>query len=332
MAQGPSVEGAHAPFGLVGDSPEIQRVLRIIRKLRNDRCPILLLGESGTGKELVARALHVTSPAAQGPFVAVNAAALSPTLIESELFGHARGSFTGAAGPRRGLLEQAHGGTLFLDEISEFALEMQAKLLRAVEEKEVRRVGANHPIAVEVRLIAATNRDLAQQVELGRFRADLFYRLNVVSVRLPPLRERRGDIPLLVTHFLALYAPRPMTAGAWLLNCLAGYDWPGNVRELQNAIRRMIALCSGDELQVADLPTQVRNAVEASQGTVARQVARPFEVASLEEVERLAIEHVMKIARGDRRKAAQLLGIGKTTLYRKLREYEQKEKARAAAR
>ena len=184
---------------------------------------------------------------------------------------------------------------------------------------------------METRLITATNRDLARQVELGRFRADLFYRLNVVSIRLPPLRERRGDVPLLVTHFLSRDALRPLTAGSSLLSYLTDYDWPGNVRELQNAIRRMAALCSGDELQLGDLPTQVRNAVEASQGTAAQPAGRSFEVAPLEEVERLAIEHVMKIVRGDRRKAAQLLGIGKTTLYRRLREYEQKQKASKAA-
>ena len=330
MQQLPLVEGAANPFGLVGDSPEIQRVLRIIHKLRGNRSPVLVLGESGTGKELVARALHAVSPGARGTFLAVNAAALPATLLESELFGHARGSFTGATATRRGLIEQADGGTLFLDEIGEFPLELQSKLLRALEEKEVRPVGAERVVRVDVRLIAATNRDLAREVEQGRFRADLFYRLNVVSLRLPALRERRGDIPLLTAHFLRRLAPRPMklTSGASrAINC---YDWPGNVRQLENAIQRMIALCSGSELDWGDLPTDIRNAAEGQYGAAPRLVAAVQEVASLAAVERLAIEHAMKVSRGDRRKAARLLGIGKTTLYRKLKEYSLEEKADAA--
>ncbi len=326
----PLFEDAHSTFGLVGDSPEIQRVLRIIHKLEHNRSPALLLGESGTGKELAARALHEVS-AVRGPFVAVNAAALPATLMESELFGHTRGSFTGATAAKRGLIEQAHGGTLFLDEIGEFPLELQAKLLRALEEKEIRPVGADRAVRVEVRWIAATNRDLAQEVVSGRFRTDLFYRLNVVAVRLPPLRERRDDIPLLVSHFLRRYAPPTMTLTTGALRCLRHYDWPGNVRELGNSIQRMVAFCSGEEIHVGDLPTQVRNAAEGEARTEPRLVAPPARAASLAEVERLAIEHAMKVARGDRRKAARLLGIGKTTLYRRLKEYEKESKGRAAA-
>ncbi|HYM09713.1 MAG TPA: sigma-54 dependent transcriptional regulator [Bryobacterales bacterium] len=327
----PLFESAASSFGLVGDSPEMQRVLRTIHKLRNNRNPVLLLGESGTGKELAARALHAVSPGAAGVFVAVNAAALAATLVESELFGHAKGSFTGAGSSRRGLIEQAHGGTLFLDEIGEFPLEMQAKLLRALEEDEVRPVGAERTVRVDVRLIAATNRELAKEVEAGRFRADLFYRLNVVTLRLPALRERPEDVPPLVSHFLGQYAPRPMRLTGRAMQCLINYDWPGNVRELENAIQRMTALCSGQDLDIPDLPTQLRNAAEASPAAEPRRTAAPGEVAPLAEVEKLAIEHAMKVARGNIQKAARMLGIGKTTLYRKLKDYGLEWKAGAAA-
>ena len=318
-------EGAHSDFGLVGDSPEIQRVLRFIHKLRNNRSPVLLVGESGTGKKLVARAVHAVSPGACGVVVAVNASALPPTLLESELFGHVRGSFTGATGPQRGLFEQASGGTLFLDEIGEIAPEMQVKLLRALEEKVIRPIGAHRAVPVDVRVIAATNRELAAEVEQGRFRADLFYRLNVISLRLPPLRERRQDIPLLIEHFLERYAERPIRLTPLVRRCLMGYEWPGNVRQLENCIQRMVALASGAEVQVTDLPTQLRNAVEACEWVPARKVM------PLAEVERLAIEQAMNAASGNRLRAAKLLGIGKTTLYRKLRKYSRRPAARAAA-
>ena len=326
----PLFEGATSAFGLVGDSPEIQRVLRFIYKLKNNRRPVLLLGESGTGKELVARAIHSVSPGPKGAFVPVNSAALTPTLAESELFGHARGSLTGAATSKRGLFELASGGTLFLDEIGELPLEMQAKLLRALQESEIRPIGAERTISVDVRLIAASNRELAKEVEQGRFRADLFYRLNVISMRLAPLRARLEDIPALAQHFLHLCAPRPMTLPAGILQFMASYDWPGNVRELENCIQRMTALASGTELQVGDLPTQLRNAVEVSEGMRAREVLLGPPVKPMAEVEKLAIDHAMKVARGDRRKAAQLLGIGKTTLYRRLKEYGPAPKAPAA--
>lgn len=315
-------EGAPSAFGLVGNSPEIQRVLRIIHKLKNNRSPVLLLGESGTGKELAARALHSVSPGTTGVFVAVNTAALASTLMESELFGHARGSFTGSAGARRGLIEQAHGGTLFLDEIGECPPDMQVKLLRAIEEKEIRPVGAERAIHVDLRLIAATHRDLAGEVHAGRFRADLYYRINVITIRLPPLRDRKQDIPLLVAHFLKKHAPRAMSCPEEVLRCFRECDWPGNVRQLENCVQRMAALCSGAELDPADLPTQIRNAAEGAEAFPAR-LATPAGISPLADVERLAIEHAMKAARGDRRKAAKLLGIGKTTLYRKLKEYNE---------
>ncbi len=328
MQEPPPSESAAYPFGLVGDSPEVQRVLRIIGKLANNRCPVLVTGESGTGKELVARALHAVAPGMRGVFVAVNVAALPASLAESELFGHLRGSFTGATAARRGLVELASGGTLFLDEIGEMPLELQPKLLRVLETQEIRPVGAEYAEKIDARVIAATNRDLGRLVEQGKFRADLYYRLNVVALRLPPLRERREDIPLLIRYFLERYAPRPMTMTPLSLRTMMEYDWPGNVRQLENAIRRMVALCSGNELHLGDLPTQIRNAAEALPAEP-RLVALP-EVAPLADVERLAIEHALKVTRGDRRKAARLLGIGKTTLYRKLKGYGLDTKARDA--
>jgi DNA-binding NtrC family response regulator len=315
------LEGATSAFGLVGDSPEIHRVLRIIQKLKNNRSPVLLLGESGTGKELVARALHEVSPGVRGVFVAVNCAALAPTLAESELFGHTRGSFTGATEARQGLLEQAQGGTLFLDEIGELSLEIQAKLLRALETREVRPVGAARLVSVDFRLLAATNRDLLAEAEREAFRADLFYRLSVIHVVLPPLRGRRGDIPLLVRHFVDKHARSPLRVSPEALDSLIRYDWPGNVRQLENCLLRMLALASSEELGVADLPTQLRNALESAEGLPPRAVAAAPVVAPLCDVERQAIEHAMKATGGDRRKAAQLLGIGRTTLYRKLKVY-----------
>ncbi len=304
------VEGAETKFGLVGDSPEIHRLLHIIHKLRNNRWPVLVEGESGTGKELVARALH----GGAGVFVAVNAAALAPALIESELFGHVAGSYTGATGARQGLLEQATGGTLFLDEIGELPLEMQGKLLRAVEEKRVRPVGGNRDVTVDARLIAATNRDLVKEVEAKRFRADLYYRLNVIRVRLAPLRERNGDVPLLARHFLERHGRQGMRLSGLLLDWMAAYDWPGNVRELENCVQRMVALSSSPDLGVEDLPTQLRNR-EAAGGEMMPRLVRPLAV-----VESETIAEALRLAGGDRGRAARLLGIGRTTLYRKLKK------------
>jgi two-component system response regulator AtoC len=322
-----SAEGARANFGLLGDSPEIQRVLRIIDRLRGNRWPVLLEGESGAGKELVARALHAVSPGPSGAFVVINAAALAPSLIESELFGHAPGSYTGALGARQGLLEQAHGGTLFLDEVGELALEMQSKLLRAVEHKLVRPVGANREVPVDIRLIAATNRNLAAEVERGCFRADLYYRLNVIRVRVGPLRERRSDIPVLARHFLERYGRPGMRLSARLLDWFAGYDWPGNVRELENTIQRMVALSSHEELDVDDLPTHLRNAAEVERQGPGARLVRPL--ASLE---RSAIEDALRLSGGDRGRAARLLGISRTTLYRKLKQYDRAASKAHAAR
>ena len=325
MQQLPLFEGAHSDFGLVGDSPEIQRVLRFIHKLRDNRSPVLLLGETGTGKELVARALHDVSHGASGAFIAINTAALPASLLESELFGHAKGSFTGATQSRRGLIEQAHGGTLFLDEIGEFPLELQAKLLRVLEEKALRPIGAARTLQVDVRVIAATNRDLAYEVEQRRFRADLFYRLNVISIRLAPLRGRGEDIPLLIRHFLERHAERPLRLTQPVLDCLLAYDWPGNVRELENCISRMAALATGGEAHLGHLPTVVRNQAEKRPWTPSRSVM------SLAQLEQLAIENAIELACGDYLTAAQFLGISKSTMYRKLKEYNLQPKANAAA-
>lgn len=317
-------EGAPVDFGLVGDSPQIQRVLRFIEKLRANRSPVLLEGESGTGKELVARALHEVSPGASRVFVAVNVAALPPTLLESELFGHARGAFTGASESKRGLIEQAHGGTLFLDEIGEFPLEMQAKLLRVLEEMVVRPIGSSRTMQLDVRVIAATNRNLASDAEKGGFRPDLFYRLNVISLRLPALRERPGDIPLLIDHFLERYGGRRIKIKPPVLECLLRYDWPGNVRQLENCIHRIVALASAEEVDLRHLPTQVRNAIEACKDS------HRGRVMPLSELEKIAIEDAMRVAGGNRLVAARLLGIGKTTLYRKLKQYNHRPRVKAA--
>lgn len=302
--------------GLVGVSPRMQQVYRLIEKLSRRDCSVLILGESGTGKELVARAIHSRSPRARGPFVAVDCAGLVPTLFESELFGHVRGAFTGALGAHKGLMEAAQGGTLFLDEIGELPLELQAKLLRVLQEKQVRPVGSTTTVPVDVRVIAATNRDLEREVQQGRFRQDLFYRLNVVSVRLPALRERKSDIPLLVQHFIEKYAPpdrpTPVLAEEALARLLA-YDWPGNVRELENAIARALALNSGPVLHLADLPSHV----QPSTAALATDVA----VMPLKELEKRAILKALEQTGGDKATAARLLGIGKTTLYRKLKQY-----------
>jgi DNA-binding NtrC family response regulator len=304
--------------GLVGVSAKMQRVYQLIEKVSQHTCPVLVLGESGTGKELVARSIHFASPRRQRPFVPVDCSALVSTLIESELFGYVKGAFTGALQNRHGLLETADGGTVFLDEIADLPVDLQAKLLRALQEKEVKPVGSTERIGINVRVIAATNRDLEEAIRKGLFRQDLYFRLNVVQIKLPPLRERKTDIPLLVNAFLEKFTTvqrpvRSISEGA--MNCLTAFDWPGNVRELENAIERGVALGSGPVLQVTDLPTNLQ------QGTTSH-LAGSDELVPLEELERRAILRALKETGGDKLAAAKLLGIGKTTLYRKLKEYE----------
>ncbi len=304
--------------GLVGASMKMQRVYKMIEKVSQHGYPVLILGESGTGKELVARSIHFLGPRRERPFAPVDCSALVPTLIESELFGHVRGAFTGAEKSKQGLLEAAEGGTLFLDEIGDLPVDLQAKMLRALQEKEIKPVGSTDRIAINVRVIAATNRDLESAIRGGTFRQDLYYRLNVVQLKLPPLRERKVDIPLLVNAFLEKFsAPdRPTrTISEDAMRQLMAYDWPGNVRELENAIERAVALGSGPILHLGDLPSNLQYA--SAQGLPEKD-----ELVPLEELERRAIFRTLRETGGDKLAAARLLGIGKTTLYRKLKQYE----------
>jgi two-component system response regulator HydG len=322
--------------GMVGRSPEMEKLYRILSKVAFSTHPVLILGESGTGKELVARSIHFNGPNASRPFVPVDCGALVPSLIESELFGHVKGAFTGADRAKEGLLATAEGGTVFLDEIGELPLDLQAKLLRALQEKEVRPVGATQARPISARVLAATNRDLATMVEQGKFRKDLFFRLNVVNLRIPPLRERRADIPLLAMHFLA-HRERETGVVRTLsddsMRLMSEYDWPGNVRELENAIERACALSSGPVLHLGDMPTQLQDLRmhqtsassmeimgEAVDG-VRSVLTGDGEIVSIAEMEKQAILGTIQQLNGDKLLAAKLLGIGKTTLYRKLKEY-----------
>jgi DNA-binding NtrC family response regulator len=341
----------------VGHSPRTRQVLRLIEKLGKCRWPALLLGETGTGKELVARAIHDINP--NGPFVTVDCSSMVGPLMESELFGHMKGSFTGAVNNKMGLIEAANNGTAFFDEIGELPLDLQAKLLRVLQDKEFRPVGSLTTKRSDFRIIAATNRDLAKEVEKGTFRRDLYFRLNVINIRLSPLRERREDIPTLIHHFLTkIGAHCSVTAEA--LEVMLSYDWPGNVRELENCVQHMVAINSGPLLHVADLPSNLQNHLSqkkaqyltaaaggqgipvisqsnanqpnvqqisnansespASDAPAARQPA--VTIIPLMELERRAILNALEYTRGDRAVAAHLLGIGRTTLYRKLKEYQ----------
>jgi len=304
--------------GLIGVAPKMQRVYKLIEKVAQHNYPVLILGESGTGKELVARSIHFSGPRRARPFVPVDCSALAPTLIESELFGHVKGAFTGAQHSKQGLLEAAGDGTLFLDEIGDLPVDLQAKLLRALQEREIRPLGGTDRVAIRARVMAATNRDLDTLVRAGTFRQDLFFRLNVVQIKLPPLRERKSDIPVLVSSFLEKFsdakAPvRSISEDA--MRRLMAYDWPGNVRELENAVERAVALGSGPILHVGDLPSNLQYAQT-------ERFAEQNELVPLEELERRAIFHALRETSGDKLAAARLLGIGKTTLYRKLKQYE----------
>jgi DNA-binding NtrC family response regulator len=312
---------------MIGRSPEMEKLYRILSKVAVTSHPVLILGESGTGKELVARTIHAYGPNAQKPFLPVDCGSLVPTLIESELFGYVKGAFTGANRSKDGLLVSAEGGTVFLDEIGELSLDLQAKLLRALQEKEVRPVGATHRIPIKARIVAATNRDLAAMVEKGTFRKDLFYRLNVVNLRLPSLRDRREDIPLLAAHFLDRISRehgRKFNLSDEALRTMMRYDWPGTVRELENSVERACALSSGPILHLGDLPTQLQQqGLEERRATVAGEPENggAAAVKTLAELEREAILGAIRALNGDKLQAAKMLGIGKTTLYRKLKEY-----------
>jgi two-component system response regulator HydG len=321
--------------GLVGQSPEMEKLYRILSKVAFSTHPVLILGESGTGKELVARSIHFNGTNAAKPFIAVDCGSLVPTLIESELFGHVKGAFTGADRSKEGLLASADGGTVFLDEIGELPLDLQSKLLRALQEKEVRPVGATQARPISARVLAATNRDLATMVEQGRFRKDLYFRLNVVNLRIPPLRNRREDIAPLAMHFLAKMQKETGVERMFsddTLRMMTEYDWPGNVRELENAIQRACALSSGPVLHMGDLPTQLQD-FRMQRGGVGplsdvdgeeqdgERDAPKAGIVSIAELEKKAIMDTLHQLNGDKLLAARLLGIGKTTLYRKLKEY-----------
>jgi DNA-binding NtrC family response regulator len=311
------------PSGFVGRSPAMLRVRQLVARVADSDASVLIQGETGTGKELVARLIHSSTKRRSGPFVAVNCAAVPHALIESELFGHARGAFTDAHTQRTGLFLEANGGTLFLDEIAELPLEMQPKLLRALQERTVRPVGSNTELAFDVRVVAATNRDLEYEVFEKRFREDLYYRVNVVTIELPPLRNRGGDVLEIAQHLLVRFADRAgkpallLSPGA--AEKLVAYGWPGNVRELENCLERGVALARFDQLTAEDLPEKIRN-YRAEKFVVAAD--DPTEVVTLEQLEKSYILRVLSLTGGNKSQAAQLLGVDRRTLYRKLAHYE----------
>jgi two-component system response regulator HydG len=318
---------------IIGTSPAMEKVYRILSKVAGSTHPVLILGESGTGKELVARAIHLMGPNALQPFIPVDCSSLVATLIESELFGHVKGAFTGADRAKEGLLAAAAGGTVFLDEIGELPMELQARLLRALQEKEVRPVGATHAVPISARVLAATNRDLIAMVAQGLFRKDLYFRLNVVNLKIPPLRERREDVAVLAEYFLEQVQRESGTSHQFsedAMRLILDCDWPGNVRELQHAIERTCAMSSGPTLHTVDLPTQMQDyrthrreqeGLVAGGGADLAMDSASGGIVSIADMEKQAILETIRQLRGDKLMAARLLGIGKTTLYRKLKEY-----------
>jgi two-component system response regulator HydG len=307
-------------FGnIIGRAPEMDKLYRIIAKAAHSIHPVLILGESGTGKEMVARAIHYSGPLRDKPFIPVDCGSLVPTLIESELFGYVKGAFTGAMQSKDGLLAIAEGGTVFLDEVAELPVDLQAKMLRALQEKEIRPVGSTKLVPINVRILAATNRDLEHAVAHGSFRRDLYFRLNVLSLRVPPLRERRQDIPLLAGHILerlAQAAGRTHELSDDAMKALLAYDWPGNVRELESCLERCCAMTSGLTIHAVDLPSAIT-------GAPSELISRPTEtrIMPIADLEKQTILAAIAQLNGDKLLAAKLLGIGKTTLYRKLKEY-----------
>ncbi len=306
--------------GIVGRAPEMEKLYRIIAKAAHSTHPVLILGESGTGKEMVARSIHFSGPFRDKPFIPIDCGSLVPTLIESELFGYVKGAFTGAVQAKDGLLAIAEGGTIFLDEIGELPIDLQAKLLRSIQEKEIRPVGSTRRIPINVRILAATNRDLEQAVSQGTFRRDLYFRLNVLSLKIPPLRDRRQDVPLLAQFFLDRMARETGQERILMdeaIKIMLAYDWPGNVRELENCLERACALTTGPMIHVGDLPTSIHGVggIEAGNGDGSSQIL------PIAEMERQSILATIAQLNGDKLLAARMLGIGKTTLYRKLKEY-----------
>jgi len=307
---------------IIGRSPAMVKLLEMVAQVAPSEATVLITGESGTGKEMIAGAIHFNSPRKEGPFVKLNCAAITETLLESELFGHEKGAFTGAHKRKEGRFRQAHGGSIFLDEISEMSLAMQVKLLRVLQEREITRVGGEEVIKVDVRLIAATNKDLLQEIEAGRFREDLFYRLNVVTLNMPRLRERSEDIPLLAQHFLMMFSEKNskeikgFTPQA--MDRLLKYDWPGNVRELMNAVERGVVLASSEYLGEKDLPLVLKEG--ASGGKAPPEQVIPGDLP-LEEVEKASILKTLELTGGNKSEAARRLGITRRTLHKKLKKY-----------
>ena len=343
----PSGEDVSPLPELIGTSPAMQEVYRITRRVAQSKASVLLLGETGTGKELIATAIHRLSRRSNGPFVRVNCGALSASLLESELFGHVRGSFTGAVNNRTGRFEAAHSGTIFLDEINSTTLELQVKLLRVLQEREFERVGDTQTISVDTRVIAASNRELAAEVEAERFREDLYWRLNVVPIEIPPLRDRREDIPSLVVHFLNIYNEandRYVThIDPAAIEAMQNYHWPGNVRELQNYVERAVVMAEGDELTLSLLPGEVTG---ISNGKSRRKSFAPADLDSLtievieqglsemcddrtnlhskivDRIEKELIQQVLQQCGGVQKQAAQQLGINRNTLHKKIKDYQ----------
>jgi two-component system response regulator AtoC len=335
------IDAETAVHGIVGSSAKIQEVLRVASRLKDTRTAVLISGESGTGKELIARAIHFRGAFANRPFVAVDCGSLVPTLIESELFGYEKGAFTGALKSKQGLFQSADTGSVFLDEIGELPLELQAKLLRVLQEKEVRPVGSNQRVKVDVRIIAATNRDLEAAYRNGTFRKDLYFRLNVVTVHVPALRERRSDIPMLVNWFCERYAPgADLRVSSAAMKSLMNYDWPGNVRELENCVERAVALGNGTLIDLSDLPPSIAalnlparsssdstpelvSDLAASAESISAEGAASVPISStdLEDIERATIQRVFEQVKGDKALAGRMLGISRATLYRKLKRY-----------
>lgn len=346
-----SPESAPIIHGMIGNSTAMQAVYELTRQVAGTSATVLLTGETGTGKELVARAIHELSPRASGPFIRVNCGALSENLLESELFGHVKGAFTSAVENRTGRFEAAHGGTIFLDEINSVSYKLQVKLLRVLQEHEFERVGDTKTVTVDCRIVAATNRDLLDEIDAGRFREDLYYRLNVVPVYLPPLRERADDIPPLVEHFVRTYAtrngkPAPETDNE-AIRVLMGYAWPGNVRELQNYIERAIVLCTEGRLTLDLFPPHVRGLAPVRIGRKAtdglENLCRELVTLGITDagdgaddlyqrvvslIEKELIQQVLKLCQGVQTKAASRLGINRNTLHKKIEDYDLHEDVR----
>jgi DNA-binding NtrC family response regulator len=322
VTMGPELANELPETGIIGTSSRMVEIYKKLAKVAHIDAPVLVLGESGSGKELVARAVHTNSHRASAPFVVINCGALPETLLESELFGHERGAFTGATGTRKGLLENASGGTVFLDEISETSLAFQVKLLRVIQEHEIRRVGSNETILVDIRLIAATNRDLREMMRSNQFREDLFHRLNVFTIALPPLRDRSEDIPLLASHFLKAFNAaqgKSVRLASGALDAMKRYGWPGNVRELRNVLERAVVFNDTGVIQASELEFGEAQPAEQATPKVAAAPAPAGATpgGSLEDLEREHIIRVLRETRGNKKKAAEILGIERRTLYNK---------------